>query len=329
MLEFMKLFISKYSLQTFGEGGAGGAGGDGGAGGSASAGADGAAPAEAGAKVGKAAAAAEDLSKVQYGVQDAGDEGKTEADAPKEEPKAEEPAKKQTFDELLKQDPEYQREMQKRIDQAINRRFAKSKAAEEQNAKLAPALNLLATKYGIEAGNTDALIEAINGDSELIEQQAMDAGMEPEAYREFQRLKAENEAMKQAAQERERNDQMRETMNKWERDAEALKLKFPNFDLHEEVKNEQFAQMLGAGVTMEAAYTVAHMDEIQRGLIQHAAADAKRQTVASIAAKQGRPRENGAAKTQAATVKMDPTKLTIRDFEEIDRRLARGETIRF
>jgi hypothetical protein len=311
----------RLDLQRFGEGGGEGGG---------AAGADGAgAAAEAGNQEGAQSAKAGktgDLSQVQYGVQE--QEAEQKADAPTEQPKQEAP-KKVTFDQALRDNPEYAREMQKRIDQAINKRFAKSKAAEEQNAKLMPALNLLSAKYGVEAGNTDALIEAINGDSDLIEQQAMDAGMEPDAYREYQKLKAENEALKKAEEERQRQAAMDSSMREWTAQAERARLKFPTLNLNQEVRNPQFAQLLGSGVDVETAYRVVHMDEIESGLIQQAAAEATKKTVAGIASKANRPRENGAAKPKAATVKADISKLTRADFEEIMRRAARGENIRF
>lgn len=315
-----------FDLQLFGDGGAGGAGGEGG---------DGAAAAEGGQAPGKGAkgaagtATTADLSKVQYGRQDAEEAEPAEADAQTPEPEPEKPAKRQTFDELLKNDPEYQREMQKRIDQAINRRFAKSKAAEEQNSKLAPALNLLATKYGVDAGDVDGLIEAINGDSDLIEQQAMDAGMEPDAYREYQRIKAENEAFKRAEAERQRQAQIDSAYKEWQQQALEAQRIYPGLDLAVESRNEQFVQLLGAGINVRTAYEVVHQDEIQRGLINRAAADAEKQTLAKIANKQGRPRENAAGKAQAATVKADVTKFTTKDFDEIMRRAARGDKIRF
>ena len=315
----LQSILKLFNLQIFGEGGGAGgaAGGEGG---------EGAPAAEAGKAPGKGAKA--DLSQVQYGKQEAEAEAPAEADAQTPEPEPEKPAKRASFDELMK-DAEYAREMQKRIDQAINRRFAKVKAAEEQNGRLQPALNLLATKYGVEAGDVDGLIEAINGDSDLIEQQAMDAGMEPDAYREYQRIKAENEAFKKAEAERQRQAQIESAYKEWQQQAEQARLKYPGLDLAVESRNEQFTQLLGAGINVLTAYEVVHQDEIQRGLISRAAADAQKQTLAKIANKQGRPRENAAGKTQAATVKADPTKFSTRDFDEIMRRAARGEKIRF
>lgn len=305
-----------FSLQTFGEGGGGAAGGDAGA---AAGGADTAAS--------EGTSQGGSLEQVKYGRQD-DDNTTPEADAPKEKVN-EQPARKTSFDELIKNDPDYAKEMQKRIDNAINRRFAKSKAAEEQNSRLMPALNLLSAKYGVEAGNVEALIDAINGDSDLIEQQAMDAGMEPEAYREFQKLKAENEALKKAEQDRQRAEQTNQTLAKWQQQAEVARRFYPNLDLRVEAQNEMFSQLLGSGVDVKTAYEVVHQEEIQQGLIMRAAADAQKETVQKIANKQGRPRENAAGRNQAATVKADISKLTTNDFDEIMRRAARGERIRF
>jgi hypothetical protein len=324
MFDIFKLF----NLQTFGEGGGdGGAAGGEGAGGNAAPGSGQESTAKTG-KGGRTAAAAEDLSKVQYGKQE---EAEQQPEAAEEKPAEPEKAAKpkMTFDELLKSDESYQREMQKRIDNAINRRFAKSKAAEEQQNKLAPALNLLATKYGVAAGDTEALIEAINGDSDLIEQQAMDAGMEPDAYREYQRIKAENEAFKRAAEERERQDRLNNAYTEWRRqEAEAQQI-FPGLSLDTEIQNQTFSELLSAGLDVLTAYKTVHLDEISKGLIRNAAADAQRETIAKIQQKQNRPREGAAGKTQAATVRADPRNLTARDFDEIMRRAARGEKIRF
>ena len=329
----LKIFEKiKLKLQLFGEGG----GGDGGAGGAAGDSAGASADASAsvadtvgGPKLDKAAKAAKALGQVQYGRQEAAAAEQTEADAQTEAPAKEQPAQKHlSFDEMLK-DPEYAKEMQKRIDSAINKRFAKAKAAEERSAKLAPALSLIAQKYGIKAGDDDALIEAINGDTELIEQQAMDMGMEPDAYREYTRMKAENEQLKAAEAERQRIAAINDSLADWQRQAQELQRIYPGFNLQQEAQNETFRSLLGNNIPVRTAYEVVHQQEIQQGLIQRAAQEAQRKTVAGIQAKSGRPRENAAGKPQTGTIKSDLKSLTIKDFEEIDRRLARGERIRF
>ena len=311
----MDYIESLFDLQTFGDGG--------GAGGGAAGAGDGAGAAAAN----EGPAQGEDLGQVKYGKQE--ETAKPEADAPKEE-KAEKPApKKASFDELVKSDPDYAREMQKRIDNAINRRFAKAKTAEEQNAKLAPALNLLATKYGLQAGDTDALIEAITGDSELIEQQAMDAGMEPEAYREFQRLKAENEAFRKAEQDRQDHERAMQQYQEWVRQWRDVESTFGPRSLQQELQNPTFHQYLLSGLSVMDAFKAIHADEIYMGLVRNAAADARRETAAKIAETQNRPRENATGRPKAATVKADISKLTTEDFDEIMRRAYRGERIKF
>jgi hypothetical protein len=153
--------------------------------------------------------------------------------------------------------------------------------------------------------------------------------MEPDAYREYQRMKAENEAFKKADEERKRQAELTSTYNEWMRQAQEAQRIFPSLDLKAEVQNPMFSQLLGAGIDVLTAFQTVHMEEIQKGLILRAAADARRETVDRIASKQNRPRENATGKAQAATVKADISKFTTKDFDEIMRRAARGDKIRF
>lgn len=320
----VKVAVLKWSLQLFGEGGgAGGAAGGEGAGTGGDAGA--AAQAQTGTGSPAKSGAREDLSQVVYGRQEAGAEESPKEESP-EQPEAK--PKKATFDELLK-DPEYKAEFQKRFDKQFNKRFAEQKASSEREAKLAPMLNLLAAKYGTKAGDYDALAEAINSDNDLIERQAYDMGMEPDTYREYNRVMAENRMLKEAEAERQRQTQVNETYNQWVAQAEQARQIYPGLDLKAEVQNPQFAQLLGAGIDVATAYQVVHMGELSTQLVQRAAAEAKENTVKAIQAKAQRPRENGAASPRAATVKSDPKQLSRNDFEELIRRSARGDRIRY
>lgn len=331
-------------LTLFGDGGGAGAGGgDGGtAAGAAGTGAAAQAPGTTGTTPGPSGKGpqdarrnasltrGEDLRNVVYGRQaetaadqqadktDAGTDGATETkqDAPK----------KATFDELL-QDPEYKAEFQKRFDKQFNKRFAESKTQSEQMAKLAPALNLLAGKYGTQAGDIDGLLEAINSDNDLIERQAYDMGMEPEAFRKYNNVIARNQQLEAAEQERQRQTQVNEQYQRWVQQAEQAKQIYPGLNLQNEVKNPQFAQLLGSGVDVATAYQVVHLNELNTQLVQKTAQEVKTSTVNAMQANKGRPRENGSQAPKAATVKADATKLGPRDFDEIIRRSARGEKI--
>lgn len=312
-------------LQMFGEGG-----GDGGAGGAdgGAAGAEGAAAQAQGTKAGTPQARPGSLADVVYGRQD--DDAGTETDEGAQEEQPAEGAKPQkpSFDELLK-DPEYKAEFQKRFDKQFNKRFAESKAQSEQQKKLAPALNLLANKYGTQAGDIDALLEAIQSDNELIERQAYDRGMEPDAYREYNRVMAENQQLKAAEAERQKQAQAEQTYQRWMQQAEQARQIYPGLDLRREAQNPQFAQLLGAGIDVATAYQVVHMGELSTQLVQRTAQEVKTNTVKAMQAQGNRPRENGAMKTKAATIRSDPSKLTRGDFDEIIKRTSRGEPIRY
>ena len=307
----------------FGEGGgAGGAGGSAGGADGGAGGADGAAAQAPGTKAGTTGG----MADVVYGRQDVtGTEDSGQEDAPQQDQPQ---GKRPSFDELLK-DPEYKAEFQKRFDKLFNKRFAENKAQTEQQKKLAPALNLLAGKYGTQPGDIDALLEAIQGDNELIEQQAYDKGMEPEAYREYNRVMAENAQLKAAEAERQKQAQVEQTYQKWMQQAEQARQIYPGLDIRQEAKNPQFAQLLGAGIDVATAYQVVHMGELSTQLVQKTAQEVKAKTAQALQANANRPRENGAQKTRAATIRSDPAKLSRNDFDEIIRRSTRGDKIRY
>ena len=72
-----------------------------------------------------------------------------------------------------------------------------------------------------------------------------------------------------------------------------------------------------------------HFDELMSGAIQVTAANTEKMVANNVRAKGNRPAENGTNAQSAFTVKDDPSKLTKQDFEEIARRVARGEIISF
>ena len=104
---------------------------------------------------------------------------------------------------------------------------------------------------------------------------------------------------------------------------------YPSFDLNAEVKNPQFLSMLRAGVPVQHAYEVVHMDQIKAGVAAMQAKATEKQVVDGIRAKGARPQENGTTSQGAFIVKDDVSKLSKRDRAEIIRRAARGEHIEF
>lgn len=255
-------------------------------------------------------------------------DAKAETDAQTETKTRTEPAeqKRLSFDELM-QDAEYKKEHQARIDKAINKRFAQTRAEHEQLEKLSPILNMLSEKYHVDASDTDALAKAVEADGDLLSEAAMARGMDTETYRTVSRLEQENAAMRQRQETMERERQAQAQYQSWMQQAEEAKQYFPDLDLRQEIQDPQFVDLLKAGVDVKAAYAAAHYDQIIPAVMQRTAQEVAEKKDRALTARANRPRENGAAATPSGHVARDPKTLKISDYEEIMRRAQRGETI--
>ena len=234
-------------------------------------------------------------------------------------------ALKKEFQELVR--GKYKDEYTKATQEIINKRFKESKQLEETNKEYRSVIDVLNQKY--QTSDTKALLEAINNDTGLWEDAADEAGMTVEQYRKFKQLERENAELAREAQERSTKEKVDQQMEIWYRESEALKEKFPEFDLQTETQNPDFLAMLKSGVPMEHAFKVIHMDEIVTNAMKTTQALSEKRVVDNIRAKGSRPVENGAGSHSAFTVKNDVSKLTKADRAEIAKRVERGERISF
>ena len=116
----------------------------------------------------------------------------------------------------------------------------------------------------------------------------------------------------------------------WEADQDALRQIFPNFDLGLEIQNnERFAQLLDAGISVQDAFYATHVGEIYTGMDAQAETRATANVVNAMQQKARRPVEGGASHSAAVTRKSDPSALSKEDLDEINRRVAEGETVAF
>lgn len=104
---------------------------------------------------------------------------------------------------------------------------------------------------------------------------------------------------------------------------------YPGFNLQRELDNADFGRMLGAGVSVKAAFEALHHEEIMAGAMQYTAKTIAKKTADGIASRNNRPVENGLGAQASANVRADVSKLTKADRAEIARRVARGERIVF
>lgn len=112
--------------------------------------------------------------------------------------------------------------------------------------------------------------------------------------------------------------------------SEKLKAQGVEFDLQTEIDNPAVSDLLKRGLTLEQAYTLAHHDEILLRETQKAAVAQKAATIEAIRTKGIEAVQEVASKPAPKVVhKTDPSQFTADDLDEIAKRVARGEKIRF
>lgn len=219
---------------------------------------------------------------------------------PTTEDKKESAPTRMSWDEIMK-DPEYNKQMQA----VVQSRLRSAKAAEENLAKLAPALEVLARRHNLDTANMDyeALSKAIADDDTYYEDKALEMGVTVETAKKFDKM--ERDAAREKAQtERTLQEQkIQQHFAKLEQQAEAMKSVFPKFDLKTELQNPYFTRMTspGVGISVEDAYYAVHRKEIQAASMQAAVQKTTEKISNSIQSGMRRPNESGAS-SQAASV---------------------------
>lgn len=316
----MKDYLFPMNLQLFAEGGAA-AGGDGGA-----EGAGVTAPAAGVQQKG----AKNPLANVVYGKQPASaSEGAPAAGVQKEtQPASQQPVDRHAeFEAMIRGD--YKDAFEKRTQDIIQKRLKGAKETEEKLSSMNPILDILSARYGVEAGNTEGLIKALEADDAFFEQAAAERNMAPKDYRQMMHLQRENARLKAQNEQQAKQEQINRQYAVWEQQAAQAKQVYPNLDLNVESENPQFRQLLLAGVDVGTAYMVIHKDDVMAGAMQHTAKTVEQKLAKKIAAGAARPAENGTGGQGAVIVKADPSKMTREDRREVLRRAARGERIVF
>ena len=234
--------------------------------------------------------------------------------------------RRKAFQELV--NGEYKDIYTEETQRIIDRRFREARNLEQQAAKQQPVIDMLMQRYKISDGDMSKLAQAVENDDAYWSEAAEEAGMSVEQYKQFQKLQRENAALLRDQRMRQNQQAAQQQLQKWYGEGEQVKAVYPDFDLSAESKNPQFLAMLKAGVPVQHAYEVIHMDEIKAGVAQNTARKTEKQVVDGIRAKGSRPAENGTSSQSAFTVKDDPHKWTKQDRAEVARRVARGETIK-
>ena len=307
-------FIPMLSLQIFADGGAS-AGGTG----------DGGTAQGQGVKVGAASqqtgAKGNPLAEVKYGIQQEESAPAAEVqETTTTDPNAE-------FEKLIK--GQYKQQYDQKVQDIIRKRLKGPMETVEKYTALQPVLEILAKKHGVDAGDIDALTKAIEADDSYFEQEAMELGMSVKQLKELRSAQRENADLRRQIQERQKQENAEKIYSTWMQQAEETKKVYPGFDLRAELGNSKFLDLLNSNIDVRTAYEVLHKDDIIPAAMQFAAKTVESKIASKIASGASRPAENGMNSGSAAVVKSDVSQLTKADRQEIIRRVARGEKIRF
>lgn len=264
------------------------------------------------------------LADVKYGIQP---EAVQAADVPQAqtEPSAEDRNAK--FEELIK--GEYKDLYDARIQDTIQKRLKSSKDTVEKYNKLSASLEILGNKYGVDPTDADALASAIEEDSSFFEDEALERGLSVQDLKAIKKMERENAALKREIDERTMKENTDKIVAEWMRQGEQLKTVYPSFDLDAEMQNPNFQKLISNNIDMRTAFEVIHKDEIMPAAMQYTAKQVEQKLANKMMANNARPVENGIRSQASAIVKSDVSQLTKADRQEIARRVARGEKIRF
>ena len=161
--------------------------------------------------------------------------------------------------EQIMADPEYNRQMQA----VVRSRLREAKGSQEALEKLTPGLEALARQEALDPDRLD--YDALAG--------ALEKKFRTDA----------------------RRDTIREHFQSLERQAEALRQQFPDFDLQRQLQDPAFLRMTapGTGISLENAYFALNRDALQSAAMELAARKTAELISNNIRASQQRPQENG------------------------------------
>ena len=237
------------------------------------------------------------------------------------------PDRNAEFEKLIK--GEYKDLYDQRMQDTIQKRLKGTKETVDRYNSLSPTLELLGKKYGVDPNNIDALNKAIEEDDTYYEEEALEKGITVQQLKEIRKMEKENAELKRQMQEEKAKEKGAQLYAQWMDQAKQAQNVYPSFDLRAEMQNPKFVDLLRANIDVRTAYEVIHKDDIIPAAMQFTAKAVEQKLAKKMMANGARPTENGISSQSSAVVKSDVSQLSKADRQEIIRRVARGEKIRF
>lgn len=217
-----------------------------------------------------------------------------------------------------------------RVSSAVQERFKNQADLRGQVDKIADDFSPLFRNYGLQSGDFEGLKNALNNDDSLYQAGAERAGLDIDQYKQKLQLEAEVERARAITESYKEQQRQNELFAQWETDASELQKVYPNFDLGMEMRtNEEFAQLLNNGVDVRSAFVTTHLADILSGADTYHQRMATQQVTNQMMQRASRPIEGALNHAPAVERRSDPSSLSNDDLDEINRRVANGETISF
>ncbi|MBP3577703.1 MAG: hypothetical protein J6K15_06300 [Lachnospiraceae bacterium] len=239
---------------------------------------------------------------------------------------------KRTYADLIKSE-EYKDEHQAYMEKTIGERLKHYKGIEEQNGKMHSLLEIVGSKYNLDAASEnflDDLSKRVAEDNSYYEKYAMEHDIPAEVAKKVITLENQVRYHEQQRQEQQRQEATRQHMLVLNKNAEKTKAQFPDFDMEKEMQDERFRRlcMVNNGDTT-AAYIACHYSEIVPNTVRNVSQQIASQTAQAVAANRARPVENGLSGTapSVATVTQDFKNMSLKElraYADEQRRKAQG-----
>ena len=261
------------------------------------------------------------LASVKYGIQDVAQTTDVQPNS------VETPDRSAEFEKLIK--GEYKDLYDAKVQDTIQKRLKGTRETVEKYEALSPVLEMLGKKYGVDSSDINALNKAIEEDDSYYEEEALEKGVTVQQLKEIRKMERENAELKRQMEEQNTKEKASKLYSEWMEQAENTKNVYPSFNLEVEMQDPRFVNLLRSNVDVRTAFEVLHKDEIIPAAMQYTAKAVEQKLTNKIIANGARPVENGISSQSATVVKSDVSQLSKADRAEINRRVARGEKIRF
>lgn len=232
--------------------------------------------------------------------------------------------------EQIMADPEYNKRMQETVSKRINAFAAKHKGLDA----LAPTLELLGERYGLDTSDLskldlDKLNEAVSSDRLYFEDKALELGVDTQTAMRIDRMEREEARRKKAEEQNAAEMRLRGHFESLQAQSAELQNVYPDFNLQRELENPAFVRMTSpeGGLSVEQAFYAVHYKELREAEASAVASRTREALANSIRSNRERPRENGSA---TATISApNPKAMSKADREALKDRIrkaaARGE----